>query len=110
MDNVAVHTNLRIEEAIRQHRCVIRYLLLYLPDLNLIELSFSVLNAWIRRHFYQIQSYFEGSFGDCLRYVIRRSRYDQHVKGHFNYSNCYIYEADLREVERKLEACELDFD
>ena len=110
MDNVAIHTNPRIEEAIRQHGSEIRYLPPYSPDFKPIELYFSVLKAWIRRHFHQIWPHFEGSFGDFLRYAVRRIRCDQHAKGHFNHSNCYIYEADLRELERKLEACELDFD
>ena len=110
MDNVAIHINPRIEEAIRQHGCEIRYLPPYSPDLNPIELSFSVLKAWIRRHFHQIWPHFEGSFGDFLRYAVRRSRCDQHAKGHFDHSNYYIYEADLRELERRLEACELEFD
>ena len=69
-----------------------------------------MLKTWIRRHFHQIWPDFEGSFSDFLRYIIKRSRYDQHEKGHFDYSNYYIYEADLRKLERRLEACKLEFD
>ena len=76
MDNVAAYTNPRIKEAIRQYKYVIRYLPPYLPDLNPIELSLSILKTWIRRHFHQIWPHFKGSFGDFLRYAIKRSRYD----------------------------------
>ena len=54
MDNVAIYTNPRIEEAIRQYGREIRYLSLYLTGFNLIKLTFSVLKARIRPHFYQI--------------------------------------------------------
>ena len=110
MDNATIHTNPRTEEAIRQHGCLIRYLPPYSPDFNPIELTFSVLKAWIRRHFHQIWPNYGGSFGDFLRYAIRRSRCDQHARGHFNYTGFYIYEADLQELERQLEAYEIDFE
>ena len=34
-------------------------------------------------------------FGDFLRHIVKRSRYDQHIRGYFDHSRCYIYEADL---------------
>ncbi len=54
MDNASIHCNARIEELITSHGCEVRYLPPYSPDFNPIELSFSVLKAWIRRHFEEI--------------------------------------------------------
>ena len=86
MDNVAIHVNPRIEEAIRQHEYEIRYLPPYSPDFNSIELTFSVLKAWIRRHFHQVWPHFDGSCGEFLRYAIRRSHCDQFARRHFNHT------------------------
>src|SRR2546421_9587697 len=63
MDNVSIHCDPRVSEAIGAHRCLIRYLPPYSPDFNPIEMSFSVLKAWIRRHFDQIWPCFVGTFG-----------------------------------------------
>ena len=43
LDNASAHCNPHIEEAIREAACEVKYLLPYSPDLNPIELSFSVL-------------------------------------------------------------------
>jgi len=44
---------------------------------DLIELSFSVLKAWVRRHFHEIWLSFEGSFDEFLHYAVARSRCDR---------------------------------
>ena len=110
MDNVALHVNPRIKEVIRQHGCQVRYLPPYSLNLNPIELTFSVLKTWIRRHFHKIWPQFNGTFGEFLRYSINQSHYDQYARRHFKHSSCYIYEADLRELERRLEASKIDFE
>ena len=51
LDNVSVHVDPRIIEAIQAKGCLVKYLLLYSPDYNPIEVIFSVLKAWMRRHF-----------------------------------------------------------
>ena len=51
MDNVGVQVNPRIEQLIQSRGCQVRYLPPYSPDYSPIELSFSVVKAWIRRHF-----------------------------------------------------------
>ena len=45
MDNTNIHCSERIEELIRSYGCQIRYLPPYSPDLNPIELTFSILKA-----------------------------------------------------------------
>ena len=96
MDNVSSHCNARIEEVIRSFGCEIRYLPPYSPDFNPIELSFSVLKAWVRRFYVHLWPLFEGSFGDFLRYAVARSRCDQFARKHFKHSaGGYIFEADI---------------
>jgi len=112
MDNVSVHVNPRIEEIIKTYGCKIRYLSPYSPDFNPIELSFSVLKAWVRRHQDTIWPAFPGTFGEYLRYAVRRSRCDRFAHEHFRYSadGRYIFEADIRELNRRLAKYEIEMD
>ncbi len=128
MNNASVHCNHRIEELITSHGCQVSYLprwiddlsliwyecqMRYLPpyssDYNLIELIFSVLKIWVRRHFDEIWPHFEGIFDDFLHYAVERSRCDRYSRQHFKHSD-YIFEADIRALERDLEAGTIDFD
>ena len=52
MDNVAFHSNPSIKEAIEAAGCEVRLLPPYSPDFNSIELTFSVLKVWVKRHFH----------------------------------------------------------
>ena len=112
MDNASVHTNPRIQEAIEAHGCQVRYLPPYSPDFNPIELTFSVLKAWVRRHFHEIWPSFEGDFGGFLEYAVRRSRCDRFPKEHFRHSTYgrIIFEADIQELNARLYAGEIDID
>ena len=73
MDNVSSYYNQRIKEVINAFRCQVRYLLLYSPDFNPIELSFSILKAWFRRYYEDLWPLFKGAFSDFLRYAVDRS-------------------------------------
>ncbi len=111
MNNVSIHCNARIEKLIISHGCEIRYLSSYSPDFNPIELSFSVLKAWVRRHFQEIRPSFDGSFGEFLHYAVARSRCDRFPKQHFKHSaGDYIFEADIKALERELKTDSIDFD
>jgi len=112
MDNASVYVNPRIEEVIKAHGCEVRYLPPYSPDFNPIELSFSVLKAWVRRHQDTIWPAFSGNFGAYLRYAVRRSRCDRFAHEHFRHSanGRYIFEADIRELNRRLAAYEIEVD
>ena len=45
LDNVSIHINHRVQDAIEAKGCLIIYLPPYLPDFNPIELTFSILKA-----------------------------------------------------------------
>jgi len=87
----------------------VRYLPPYSPDYNPIELTFSVLKAWVRRHFDDTWPRFEGTFGDFLHYAVERSECDRYPRQHFKHSG-YIFEADIRALERELEVENQEFD
>jgi len=111
MNNASIHCNARIEELITSHGCEVRYLPSYSPNFNLIELSFSVLKAWVRRHFHEIWPSFEGSFSEFLHYAVARSRCDRFPKQHFKHSaDEYIFEANIRTLKRELKAGNIDFE
>ncbi len=86
-----------------------RYLPLYSPNYNLIELTFSVLKTWVRRHFDEIWPHFEGTFDDFLHYAVERSRCDSFPRQHFKHSD-YIFEADIRALKRELKIENQEFD
>ncbi len=54
MNNVSIHCNACIKKLIISHECKIWYLSSYSSNFNLIELSFSVLKIWIKKHFKKI--------------------------------------------------------
>jgi len=112
MDNASVHVNPRIEEVIKAHGCEVRYLPPYSLDFNSIELSFNVLKAWVRRHQNTIWPAFPGNFGAYLRYAVRKSRCDRFAHKHFRHSanGRYIFEADIRELNRRLAEYEIEVD
>ncbi len=108
MDNASTHCNERVEELIRAYSLEIRYLPPYLPDLNFIELTFSIVKAWIRANFHRLWPYFQSSFGKFLKYTIENSRCDAYPCQHFCHDG-YLFEDNIRELERKLEAERIDF-
>lgn len=110
LDNVKTHCNPRIEELIRSRGCEVRYLPPYSPDYNPIELTFSVLKAWVRRHFQEIRPHFNGNFGAFLRFAVARSRCDQFPKQHFRHAGQYALDEDIRTLEHELEAGIRSFD
>jgi hypothetical protein len=110
MDNASIHCNPRIEEVIQEHGCEIHFLPPYSPDFNPIELSFSVLKAWVQKHFQDIQPGFN-DFGDFLQYTIHHSQCNQFGKEHFKHSaGSYIFEADIQELESRLAAGDIQID
>lgn len=122
MNNVFIHVNFRIEEMIETHGCQVRYLFSYFLDFNSIEFIFSVLKVsafafefeldnlltiwkiWIRRHFTEFWPFFDGNFGDWLRYAIRRSKCNTYAKQHFKHSTYgrIIFEVNMQEINRQL--------
>jgi transposase len=110
MDNVNIYYDPSIADVIRVRGYFIRYLPLYFFDYNPIEFSFNILKSWIRRRFYEIWLFFEGSFGDFfIKYVIN-SRCDRFEKVHFHYSSNggYIFDGDLEAFDRQLRIFERD--
>lgn len=103
MDNASIYCNERIEELINSRGVEVRYLPPYSPDLNLIELTFSVLKAWIRRNFESLWPHYNGDFGGFLRRAIENSHCDAFPRQHFRHDG-YLFEEDIREVERELKS------
>lgn len=111
MDNCQTHIKARIEEAVLEAGCEIKYLPPYSPDFNPIELTFSVLKSWIRRHFTQVYPTFEGDFEAFLKHAIAESYCDRHAEAHFAHCE-YLSDVDfdaimeLRTGRRELDEVE----
>ena len=71
---------------------------MYSPKLNLIELLFSILKAWVRHRFHELWSHFEGSFGEFLEMAVKKSHCERFAKAHFCHSGneAYVFEKDTR--------------
>lgn len=108
MDNVAIHCRPEIQQAIEAAGCQYRYLPPYSPDFNPIELTFSLLKRWIRKHFHRTwKNGFEGNFGDFIRFAVRESRCDSFPRAHFKHcAGGYVYEIDVEEFEKVLDQLE----
>ena len=77
MDNLNIHISDHIMEAIEAKSCIIKYLPPYSPDYNPIELTFSVLKAWMRRHFWYLRQHFERDFGGFIKFATENSGCDR---------------------------------
>lgn len=76
MDNLRIHNDPRVKQAIEAAGHIVRLLPPYSPDFDPIELTFATLKAWIRRHYYyKRQQYPE--FGSFLRAAVEESRCDR---------------------------------
>ena len=110
MDNANIHCNARIKVAVEQHGSQVRYLSSYSSDFNPIELSFSVLKAWVRRHFHELWSTFEGDFDAFLSYAVYRSRCDRFAMEHFKHTTYerLLFQGDIYELNARLAISEID--
>lgn len=103
LDNVSIHVNRRIVQAIEEKGCLVRYLPPCSPDYNPIELTFSVLKAWMRRHFKTFRPVFANDFKGFLRYAIEHSGCNRFAVEHFRHSSArYIFNSDIKAFKQQL--------
>ena len=103
LDNVSIHVDRRIVQAIEEKGCLVKYLPPYSPDYNPIELTFSVLKAWMRRHFETFRPVFANDFEGFLRYAIEHSGCDRYAVEHFRHSSAgYIFNGDIEAFEQQI--------
>jgi len=95
LNNLNVHLDARIRQAIEEARLLLEFLPPYSPDFNPIELTFGLLKAWMKRYFESLYTRFEGNFGGILRFAIQESEYDRFAVEYFRYyAGGYIFEGD----------------
>lgn len=104
MDNCSTHVSARVEQVITEAGFQLKYLPPYSPDYNPIELTFSVLKAWVKRWYHRLWPMFRGDFGAFLLHAIQRSKCDRFGQEHFRHSSGgYIFEGDYEAFQRELE-------
>lgn len=104
LDHDSRHVDPRVQLAIEEKGCVLKSLPPYSPDYSPIELTFSVLKAWIRRHFKDYWPSFEGDFGEFIQWAVQRSRCDQFAMEYFRFGPAgYVFEGDLDAFETRLQ-------
>ena len=86
---------------------LLKYLPPYLPDLNSIETSFSVLKAWIKRHQDMAVLYFsEGRYDDFLDLAVKAQEGRYNAGNLFRRSGIYYRSQDEMEAAEAAEATE----
>ncbi len=90
LDNCSAHVDSRVEQIIEAAGHLIRYLPPYSPDFNPIELTFSVLKAWLRRNYCFIRSAYT-NFGEFLSSAIELSHCDRFAHEQFRHAAGGIY-------------------
>jgi len=98
LDNNSTHIDEVIVNAIEAEGHLVRFLPPYSPDFNPIELTFSVLKAWLQRNYVWTRSTFE-KFGDYLVWAIGHSRCDRFAREQFRHAARGIY-LEEGEIER----------
>jgi transposase len=90
LDNCSTHISDAVIRLIQDAGHIIKFLPPYSPDFNPIELTFSVLKAWIRRHYWRMRDAYENyaEFLDiairvsaCNRFTVKQFRHS--AKGHY---------------------------
>lgn len=110
MDNVSIHVKDEVTEYIQGQGHAIRYLPPYSPDFNPIELTFSVLKAWMKRNWI-FHRRICSSYGDFLSLSIRNSHCGRFAKEQFNHAGgvgVYIEAKKLDEFQRYLRQYEAE--
>jgi hypothetical protein len=109
LDNLNVHLDYCVRQALEDKGCLIKFLLLYLLDHSLIELTFSILKAWMRWHFWQLRHVYKGDFGGFLQYAVEQSECNKKAKEHFCHAaGGYKFEGDYEVFQQELEAWSLE--
>jgi len=104
LDNCNVHIDEAVRRAIEEAGHICMYLPPYSPDYNPIELTFSVLKAWIRKHYYYRRSWYP-NFGTFLRASIVDSRCDRFARAQFRHAaggGVYVEQERLDEIREEL--------
>lgn len=109
MDNLSIHAKEEVRQAIEEAGHLVRYLPPYSPDYNPIELTFSVLKAWMKRNWIFLRQSCD-TFGDFLELALRESRCDRFARQQFCHAanGVYIEEEELIRFRRHLERYEVD--
>ena len=112
MKVITPYLDSHVEQVIQEAGLILKFPPPYSLDYSLIELSFSVLKAWMRRHFRRVWPRYheEGhTFGDFIQLAIEHSRCDQYGREHYQHAGGgYIFEGDYEALQRELEMWSLD--
>ena len=98
LDNNCIYIDEVIISTIEAEGYLVRFLPPYSQDFNPIELTFSVLKAWLQRNYVWIRLSFD-RFGDYLVWAIGHSRCDRFAREQFRYAAGGIY-LEEGEIER----------
>jgi transposase len=111
MDNLSIHAKEEVRRVIEEAgNLIVRYLPPYSPDYNPIELTFSVLKAWMKRNWIFLRQSCD-TFGNFLELALRESRCDRFARQQFRHAEngVYIEEEELIKFQRHLEQYEVDY-
>lgn len=105
LDNCSTHIDDEVREIVQTAGHILHYLPPYSPDYNPIELTFSVLKAWIKRYYHYLRPAYD-NFGSFLTAAIEGSRCDRFAQQQFRHAadGIYIEREKLDEIWDQLQA------
>jgi transposase len=80
LDNASIHKSDKLRKMCKERSVLLKFLLLYSLDFNLIENTFKDLKAWIKRN-YKLAADFE-DFSDFLEFAVSQCK-GENAKQHF---------------------------
>jgi transposase len=107
MDNVAIHQGDEIIRLIQAAGHIVKFLPPYSPDFNPIELTFSVLKAWIKRNYWRVIGQYP-NYEDFLRMAVRLSFCDRYAVNQFRHSakGFYLMRDEWEQLRDRIRAYE----
>ena len=107
MNNNSVHIEEQVVQAVQTEGHLICFLSFYSSDFNSIELTFSVLKAWVKWHYHFTRESCS-NFDQFLEMTIEYSHCDHFAQQHFQHlaGGIYIEQKELEWLQEQLRAFE----
>ena len=108
LDNCSTHVSDDVVRLIENAGHIVKYLPPYSPDFNPIELTFSVLKAWMRRHYWRVRSEYP-QYIDFLRMAVLASRCDRFARKQFRHAanGHYLPREEWERLREEIHAYEI---
>jgi transposase len=96
--DLSIHAKEEVRRVIEEAGHLVCYLPPYSPDYNPIELTFSVLKAWMKCNWIFLRQFCD-TFGDFLELALRKSGCDRFARQQFHHASFLRFRRHLEQYE-----------